>query len=265
MIQAMSRRLRRRSANGLPEFLAKFASDFTPDHLIGSILLLRLQREIDDLMSFALGLSKKYHHGHPSPWSHCVLITGPYQKDTPIPILDCTIRDKNDKVDWTMPIEDFLSEPLNKQGRIYEGCVDDYVDKRVTLFGIKFMPDLTNNDRTDIVAEAGVLKNKGYHYDIPGLFRELARFLFDIEMPPPGDLLHCSGFCQKAYVEALGRKRGMFDLSVVYPEDATDDEIWYPDPGQRYPKNVPLPATGRRIALASPSVRKKHGRRRRAV
>ncbi len=252
----MARPRRRRSANGLPEFLADFASKFGPDALKGSVLLLRLQREVDDLMSFALGLSRKFHHGHPSPWSHCVLITSPYQANGPISILDCTIRDSNGKVDWNFSLEEFLSRPLDRQGGIYQGCVDDYVDERVTRFGVKFMPTLANDDRERIVARACALKTKGYYYDIPGLFRELARFLFEIELPPPKDLLHCSGFCQKAYFDAL-RRNGMFDLTVLYPEDATDDEIWYPKRGTPYPPTIRLPAAVRRIAVAAPSVQRR--------
>ncbi len=249
----------RRSADGLdlPQFLADFASKYTPDHLMGSVLLLRLQREIDDLMSFALGLSPKFHQGYPSPWSHCVLITSPYQANQPTSILDCTIRDKNGKVDWNMPLKDLLSKPLDKQGGIYDGRVDDYADKRVTLFGIKFMPALTNQNRKEIVRSASALKKKGYYYDIPGLLRVLVRLLFDPPLPPPRKgLLHCSGFCQKAYFDALGSD-GMFDPSVQWAEDATDDEIWYPRKGTPYPLIVRVPRAARRIAVAAPSVRRK--------
>jgi hypothetical protein len=226
--------------NGLPRRLAGFAAKYGADALTGSVLLLRIKRDIDNLMSAGLGLSTKFHAG-PSPWSHCVLIAGPYREDLDIPILDCTIRDKDGNVDWKMPIEDLLSKPLDKQGDIYDGRVCDYVDRRVTQFGIKFMKDLTANDRQKIVASGRALKKKGYHYDIPGLLRVVDRLIFDPKNlpPPPKGLLHCSGFCQKAYFDALGIN-GMFYPKVQWAEDATDDEIWYPKRGTRYPPTVPL-------------------------
>ncbi len=251
----MSPRPHPRSANGLLEFLAAFAAKFGADALPGSILLLRLEREVDDLISFALGLSKKYHPGRPSPWSHNVLITAPYQVGQPIPILDCTIRDANGDVDWNMSLREFLSKPLTKQGGIYAGHVSDYVDVRVTRFGIKFMPALSMGQRDNIVSAAWALQKKGYYYDIPGLFRELSRFLFGIAIPPSKKLLFCSSFCQKAYFDALGPK-GLFAPPVI-PEDTSDDEIWYPNRGTRYPETVPLPAAVRQLALASPGPRRK--------
>ena len=247
-----------RPSNGLdiPRFLGKFASKYGPDALIGAVLLLRIKRTIDDIMSDALGLSWKFHFGRPSPWSHCVLIREAYQGNKRIKIYDCTIRDANGDVDWDMPLKDLLSKPLDKQGGIYRGHVDDYEDKRVTRFGIKFMPDLERPDRESIVGSARALHDKGYCYDIPGLLRALAHIALNPELPPPPkNLLHCSGFCQKAYFDALG-SNGMFDPSVQWAEDATDDEIWYPDEG-RYPDTVPLPPVARRKAPSG--ARKKHG------
>jgi hypothetical protein len=253
-----------RPANGLdiPKFLAGFASKYGADALKGAVLLLRLKRPIDDIMSDALGLSCKHFHLGPSPWSHCVLIIEPYQGiNQPIKIFDCTIRDKNGDVDWDMPLQDLLSKPLDQQGGIYPGHVHDYADKRVTRFGIKFMPDLTGPERDSIVASARTLSQMGYHYDIPDLLRALAHIVLNPPLPPPPKgLLHCSGFCQKAYFDALNKK-GMFDTSVQHPEDATDDEIWYPDRGKRYPEQVRLPPRHRRPAPPAP---KKEHRRRKA-
>lgn len=235
---------------GLVGFLQDFSDAWGPQSLEGAILLLRLKRPIDDLISLVLGLGP-YHFGTPSPWSHNVLLAGPFDgnQTRDIPILDCTIRDKDGNVDWDTPISEILKGDLTKQGGIYSGTIGDYDDPRVFRYGVKFIPGLSPKDRAKLVARGKVLQSRPYYYDIPGLLRELSRLLFGIPIPPSKDLLFCSAFCQKVYKDVLGR-RGWFSRPVK-PEDTSDDEIWYPPLGARYPKHVPIASGRRRIVFVS--------------
>src|SRR6266567_6515731 len=122
----------RKSAADIPALLRDFNAKYPGNALKGAILLLRLKRQTDDWISPAMGLCQRYHFGRPSPWSHNVLITGPYDKDmSRIPILDCTIRTKDGKVDWNQKLTDSFGEPLDEQGGIYQGWVAEYCDPRV--------------------------------------------------------------------------------------------------------------------------------------
>jgi hypothetical protein len=178
-----------------------------------------------------------------------VLITGPYDPDmSKIPILDCTIRAKDGTVDWNQKLSDSFGEPLNQQGGIYAGNVGEYCKTPVTLAGIKFLPDISDSQRKDIVDEGTRLFNDDYHYDIPGLFSELIRFISheQIMLGPTHQLLFCSAFCQTAYMNA----DKTFQFATAVPKRrflavpahlTTDDDVWYSPLGEPFPKIVPLP------------------------
>jgi len=200
---------------------------------------MRIDRGVDNLISEAMGLDIRHHFGRPSPWSHNVLLAGPYDPAKPMPIFDCTIRKDDGTVDWKMPLSNVFKKPLDQQGGIYPGFAEEYDDSRVQRFGIKFRRKLSSSDRDSIVKAGRDLQAKNYHYDIPGLFRELARFLLGTSIPPAGKLLFCSSFCQTAYCDALGDPAGRFDRAVR-PWDTTDDDIWF-GKGTAFPSQVPLP------------------------
>lgn len=207
----------------LSAFLEQVASQSGADRLKGTIVLVALDRPIDHLIRQAQGLGP-YHRGRPSPWSHTFLISDVFAGPA-TPILDCTIRDSEGRIAWDEKLEDVLKTGIAKSGGIYTGRVDDYDDPRVTAFGVKCIFDLAPEDRDAVVTEAWRLHADGYHYDIPGLMRELVRLLTGIEIPPGKKLLFCSGFCQAAYREALG-DRGDFAPKIA-TADTTPDDIWF--------------------------------------
>jgi hypothetical protein len=227
----------------LVEFLTDFAAKRGPQSLEGAILLLRLDRPIDDLVASAMGLGD-YHKGTPSRWSHNVLVTAPFGTKDPkkIPILDCTIRDKNGKVDWKTDFSQVLTKPLDKQGGIYKGWIGEYADDRVYDYGVKYISGLTASQRRDIVAAGKALYAQKYFYDIPGLFRKLVYYLTKIQLPPTNGLLYCSAFCQQAYSDALG----VHFQPNIRNEDTTDDDIWYSSVGDSYAP----PQTRRRSGMS---------------
>ena len=204
-------------------FLQILATQSGADTLKGAVVLVALDRPIDQFIQHAHGLGP-YHRGVKSPWSHTFLVadifTGPAT-----PILDCTIRDAQGKVAWNESLEEVLKTGIVTSGGIYKGRVDDYDDPRTTALGVKFLFDLTPAERGAVVTEAERLQADGYHYDIPGLVRELVRLLLGIDVPPGPKLLFCSGFCQAAYRNALGDK-GDFTPEVA-TADTTPDDIWY--------------------------------------
>jgi hypothetical protein len=172
-----------------------------------------------------------------------------------IPILDCTIRTKDipPKVDWNQKLSGSFGEPIDKQGGIYLGNVGEYCDPHVTLAGIKFLPDISDAQRDAIVAAGTALYYGSYHYDIPGLFRELARFTSgdQVMLAPTAGLLFCSAFCQTAYFKVdpsylFAQATQWFP--AVPPDLTTDDDVWYSPLGGRFPPKVPLP---RKVALKS--------------
>jgi predicted phosphodiesterase len=218
----------------LSEFLDRMAARSGADALRGAMVFVALQRPLDDLIRTGLGLGP-FHPGQPSLWSHCFLIADQYA-GTQTPILDCTIRDSHGAIIWDASLEESL-EILFKgvadtAGGIYDGVVADYDHPRVTIRGLKLLPGLTNDQRTSLVAAGHALQAQGYHYDLPGLFRELVRLLTHIALPAGDRLLFCSAFLQTVYRNALGRD-GNFapgTLSV----DVTPDEIWYASLGAKF-------------------------------
>jgi len=214
----------------LSEFLATVATQRGPAALRGAVAFVALDRPVDRLIQLALGLGP-YHPGRESPWSHCFLITEDL-RGPETGILDCTIRDpKTGGLLWDEPLEDLLKQGLTSSGGIYSGTVGDYDDQRVTARGLKLIPELTLDERTTIVVAGTKLQQAGYHYDIPGLVRELARLLTGIAIPPGHHLLFCSAFCQAAYRAALA-SRGDFAPGIA-TADVTPDDLWYSALGVR--------------------------------
>lgn len=207
----------------LSSFLQSLATQSGADKLKGAIVLVALDRPIDHLIQQAQGLGP-YHRGEKSPWSHTFLVADVFSGPA-TPILDCTIRDAQGKIEWDEKLEEVLRTGIATSGGIYTGRVDDYDDPRTTALGVKCLFDLTPAERDAIVAEAKHLQSEGYHYDIPGLVRELIRLLTGIAVPPGEKLLFCSAFCQAAYRSALGDK-GDFTPKVA-TADTTPDDIWF--------------------------------------
>ena len=207
----------------LSSFLQDLAAESGPDRLKGAVVLVALDRPIDHLIQQAQGLGP-YHRGEKSPWSHTFLLADVFSGPA-TPILDCTIRDEQGKIAWTEKLGEVLKTGIVTSGGIYTGRVDDYDDPRTTALGVKCLFDLTPAERDAIVAAGTSLQAQGYHYDIPGLVRELVRLLTGIEVPRGEKLLFCSAFCQAAYRTALGDKG---DFAPKVPTaDTTPDDIWY--------------------------------------
>jgi hypothetical protein len=198
--------------------------------LKGGIVLVALDRPIDRLIQLALGLGP-YHPGRESPWSHCFLLADDY-RGLATGILDCTIRDpRTGGILWDEPLEDLLKVDLTSSGGISSGKVSDYDDPRVTTYGLKLLENLSGQDCAAIVSAGRTLQSEGFHYDIPGLVRELVRLLTGIAVPPGEKLLFCSAFCQAAYRAAL-EARGDFAPGVK-TEDVTPDDLWWSSVGMR--------------------------------
>ncbi len=219
----------------LCEYLDRLLPEIGPDSLRGAIVFLSLDREIDRFIQLAMGLGP-YHPGRESPWSHTVLIADAY-RGRGTPILDCTIRTPEGAIAWNESLEDVLKTGITQSGGIYDGCLSDYDDPRVTAFGLKIVQELDADQRQRVVTEARTLQADGYHYDIPGLLRELARLLTGIPIPAGEHLLFCSAFCQAAYRNALG-DAGDFQPKVR-TEDSTPDDLWYSSLGVGF---LPAPA-----------------------
>jgi len=224
----------------LSEFLAQLAVQEGSAEFRGAVVLTALDRPVDHLIQLALGLGP-YHPGQRSPWSHCFLIAEDFHGPETA-ILDCTIRDpKTGGLLWDEPFEELLKQGFTHLGSIYTGKVADYDDPRVTAHGLRLVRNLTTQDGAAVVAEGKKLQSAGYHYDIPGLVRELVRLLTGIEIPVGHHLLFCSAFCQAAYRAALGA-RGDFAPSIA-TGDVTPDDIWYSALGARF---EPRLASGQR-------------------
>lgn len=208
------------------------------DALEGAIIIVALDRPLDRLIQESLGLSC-YHPGRPSPWSHTFLLAEPFNGEN-TKILDCTIRDKDDQIAWTLPLIDSLKAIVNKAGRIYSARLGDYDDPRVHPAGIKILPDIPGADRRRIVTAGLALQARGLHYDFLGLFRELIRMLLHVHIKP-GDDLFCSAFCQEAYRNALGAGSVGDFMPGVLSRDVSPDDIWFSRQGTNYPEAVPLP------------------------
>jgi hypothetical protein len=212
----------------LTDLLSLLASGQGADALEGSIVVARLKRPVDDLISSAMGLGP-YHPGKPSPWSHTFLIAEPFHGPG-TKILDCTIRTPDGRIDWNDDLVAILSKGIDKNGGIYDGVVSDYDDPRITNWGIKWVPTLSSDQRGAIVAAGRHLQAKGYHYDIPGLLRELIRLLTGIPIPVGDKLLFCSAFVQTAY-----RAAGAGDFAPgIASADVTPDDLWFSTVGQGF-------------------------------
>lgn len=212
----------------LSTFLQDIADGQGADFLEGAIVLARLQRPVDDLIASAMGLGP-YHFGKPSPWSHTFLIAEPYHgPDTKI--LDCTIRDDAGGIDWTGNLLEVLAHGIDKNGGIYDGVVRDYDDPRITKYGVKLVTTLTPDQRLGVLNAGRALQAGGYHYDIPGLVRELVRLLTGIPVPSDDKLLFCSAFVQTAYRISSAGDFAIGTASI----DVTPDDLWYSTVGQGF-------------------------------
>jgi hypothetical protein len=211
-------------------FLESLAQEVGEERLEGAIVLLALKRPIDDLIRLALAAGP-YHPGHRSPWSHTILVAGKFSGAS-TPILDCTIRADDGSILWDEPLLDFIKRDPTEQGGIYDGKLGDYDHARVTNAGVKLLDDLKPAEQTAILGKGLELQAAGYHYDIPGLVRELVRLLTGITIPAGEKLLFCSAFCQAAYA-ALGQK-GDFAPQIA-TVDTTPDDIWYSARGRSIP------------------------------
>jgi len=218
------------------EFVGSVAKIVGDDGVKGAIVLVALERPVDCLIQRCLGLSC-YHPGKPSPFSHTFLISGSYNGQY-TPILDCTIRDKNDRIAWKLPLIDSILAIINKRGRVYSAQLGDYDDHRVHPVGVKLIPELTNADRERIVTAGLDLQALGTHYDFLGLFRELIAMLLHIQLPADKDMF-CSAFCQGAYRNGIGDK-GDFLPGVDF-HDVSPDDIWFSRTGANYPDTMPIP------------------------
>lgn len=233
---------KRRSGSGqLSTFLKKLAEKVGPESLTGAIVLVSLDRPIDQLIRYAEALDPN-HRGQPSDWSHCFLIKE--YIDGATTIFESTIRDeKTGGILWSEDLRESLEIISQPSGGIYEGVLnsppDGYDDPRVRPLGVKLVEGLSTEERTKIVEVAAGFLNQGYHYDLPGLFRELIRFTMGITLPAGKKLLFCSAFVQAVYRQALGHPGGDFVDKKLRSVDVTPDDIWYSDLGKPIlPKDV---------------------------
>jgi hypothetical protein len=212
--------------------LCDFLGGFDPASLQGAIVFVSLDRVLDNLIRTALALGD-YHRGKPGIWSHVFLIVEPY-RGPETEIAECTVRHPTGGLIWD---EDGHLDPLevlaskNVLSGICFGRVSDYDDRRVTRWGVKYLPRLAVTQRERIVMAATDPKWASYRYDFPGLLRSLIRLITgDVISPPAGkNLLFCSAFVQHVYVDALG-DAGRF-TKWINDDDATPDDLWYPNIG----------------------------------
>lgn len=211
-------------------FLEEQAQQYGPEVLRGSVVFVALGRVLDNIIRYALALGP-HHQGRPSPWSHCFLVAGEYQGPA-TRILDCTIRDNQNRLLWEPTLEeslDTLYQGLlgHGSGGIYSGQLTDYDDVHVTAVGLKFLPALSSAQRQGLVQAAEQLQRAGYRYDLPAPLRELVRLLTrrTIAPLPPGRRLFSSAFVASVYREAL---QGAGDFAPnVASIDVTPDDLWY--------------------------------------
>ncbi len=217
----------------LSEFLGQISADAgPPDVFKGAIVFVSLDRELDRLIQHALGLGP-YHRGKPGWWSHTFLLAGPWNGPE-TPLIEATVRSKENKIIWDQdhadPIKILWHDDV--ESGICTGKVGDYDDPRVGNWGVKWLPHLYPGQRDAIVAAAQDPKWNPYHYDFPGLLRELLRLASGglIDPPPGKDLVFCSAFVQASYIDALGNA-GDF-APGVNTADSTPDDLWYSPLGQ---------------------------------
>jgi hypothetical protein len=221
----------------LSELLGNLVASGVPAaDLQGAIVFVRLERALDNLIRHALALGP-YHPGRPSPWSHVFLLAEAYSGPA-TPIVDCTVRTKANRIIWD---QDHDIDPIKilwhkdvKSG-VCSGALDDYDDPRVPGWGVKWLQDLAPAERAALTAEATNPRWAPYHYDFPGLLRELLRLSSRgaIDPPPGKNLLFCSAFVQAVYSRVLGPKG---DFAVrTRDDDTTPDDLWYSALGSAYP------------------------------
>jgi hypothetical protein len=204
--------------------------------LEGALIFVCMERTLDRLIRYALALGP-YHPGQAGPWSHVFLLAEPYHGPG-TGIIECSVRTKGNKIIWD---EDHKIDPIKilwhkdvKSG-ICTGTIADYDDPRVTNAGIKWLPALTTPQRDTIITNAQDPRWEPYHYDFPGLLRELIRLVSGgtIDPPPGHRLLFCSAFVQRVYSLALGQAG---DFAVrIRDDDTTPDDLWYSPLGEREP------------------------------
>ena len=228
----------------ISNFLQEVADSHGGEILKGANVLLSLDRPVDNLIRKALALGP-YHPGKESAISHCFVLAEDYRgPDTAI--LDCTIRDDAGRIEWGGDPVEVIRRGLGNNGGIYLARSGDYDDPRITPVGVKYIPDLTAQQRQAVVDAGNALRatTPPYHYDLPGLLRELVALVSGVHLPAGPRLMFCSAFNEACYRNALGE-----DFSFVPPAvasaDATPDDLWYSSlgvasaaPGAVIPRNV---------------------------
>ena len=223
----------------LADFLLSVARKYGAEAMRGAVVLVSLKRPIDDLIREAEGLGP-YHRGTRSDWSHCFLLADAYSGPQ-TSILDCTIRGDTSQFLCDTNMNEFREILTTQWGGSITGTDADYNDPRVDPWGVKLITALTSAQRAAVVSAGQALATLGYHYDLPGLFRELARLLTGISVPAGQKLLFCSAFVQAAYRAALGDV-GDFMPPSVASTDVTPDDIWYSCLGIREFAQAAVPA-----------------------
>ncbi len=229
---------------GAPKRLSEFlqqAADQAGDPALfeGAIVFVALDRTLDHLIEQAMAAGD-YHRGTPSPWSHTFLLAEPFNGPT-TSLVECSVRSKDNKVIWDQdhadPIKIIWHKDVNSG--VCRGRIGDYDDPRVNRWGVKWLPDLLPSQRQAIVTDASDAKWKPYHYDFPGLLRELIRLISGGAITPPGgkNLLFCSAFVQTVYTDVLGHHAKF--APGIKDDDTSPDDLWYPSLGSRI---GPVPA-----------------------
>ena len=214
------------------DFVKNVSNKYGPDKLEGAMLMLNIDRLLDNIIRWAFSLDG-FHRGQPGLWSHCVLIAAPFNGDS-TPILDCTIRDSKNRVIWNPTLLDDIDSIFGgNAGGIYSGKISDYDSENVKDCGVYFLPHISKDKRHQIVLEGQRLQGQGYHYDLPGLVRELIRLLLGKTYSGNNKLLFCSAFLAMAYREALGLAWTV--APSVPTDDITEDDIWYSKTGITVP------------------------------
>lgn len=220
----------------LSTFLTGVAQRYGADVLEGAMVFVMLDRHLDHAIANALSAGA-FHHGTPSPWSHCFMLAEPFGGPS-TRILEASIRlpdgamiwDDNTNLQRTLEIV-AGSTVGNGVGEIYDvplhvGTTNDgYDDARVTARGIRWIPSLTPEQRRAVVAAGRGLRAENCKYDLPGLLRELPRLFAGAAIPGAPKRLFCSAFLASCYRTALGVE-GDFAPGVA-SVDVTPDELWY--------------------------------------
>lgn len=240
----------------LPDFLRAAAQRYGAAALDGAIVFVNLDRETDRLIIWGMERDPVYK-GRPSRFSHTFLLAGPYD-GAHTPILDMTIRDEHDRVDWDVTfreeMEALATGIVGRAGRVYRGAVSDYDHPKTTAVGLKLLRHLSAAQRAKIVEKAEGIREEGYHYDLVGLGREAAEYM-GIELPVKKDYkgLFCSAFVQRAYRRALGRVAG--DFSSESDVSTSPNDLWYGALGDQVTPKALGVAPTKTIAVAGLAAR----------